>query len=132
VTDDLHIRRLLETMRRSRLSNPIVITGDLHVSWVAAGLDVPDAPAIGAEFVGTSVSSGGDGSELTPEGKIMLEQNPALRYHRGQRGYVRCTVTPERWTSDYRLVSHIMRPDAPIRTDASFVVESGRPGVERA
>jgi alkaline phosphatase D len=125
-------RRVLEAMRRSRLSNPIVITGDVHVSWVASSLDVPDAPPIGTEFVGTSISSGGDGSVLTPEGKIMLEQNPTLRYHCGHRGYVRCTVTPERWTSDYRLIPYITRPDAPVRTDASFVVESGRPGVERA
>jgi alkaline phosphatase D len=128
---DYSRRRVLELMRRRGVSNPIVLTGDVHVSWVAGSLAPPDAPALGAEFVGTSISSGGDGSEMTAEGRLMLEHNPKLEYYSARRGYVRCTVTPERWTSDYRLVPYISRPGAPIDTDASFVVESGRPGVQQ-
>ena len=124
-------RRLLEFMRQRQLSNPIVLTGDVHVSWVAASLASSDSPPLGTEFVGTSISSGGDGSEMTAEGTLMLEHNPNLKYYSAQRGYVRCTITPELWTSDYRLVPYITRPGAPIRTDATFVVENGRPGVHR-
>ena len=129
---DYSRQRVLEFMRQRALSNPIVLTGDVHVSWVAGSLAPAGSPALGAEFVGTSISSGGDGSVMTSEGEMMLENNPNLAYYNALRGYVRCTLTPERWTSDYRLVPYISRPGAPIHTDASFVVENGRPGVQRA
>jgi alkaline phosphatase D len=129
---DYSRQRVLEFMRRRQVRNPVVLTGDVHVSWVSASLAGPDAPPLGVEFVGTSIASGGDGSEMTAEGTLMLEHNPGLKYYSARRGYVRCTLTPERWTSDYRVVPYITRPGAPLRTDASFVVESGRVGVQRA
>lgn len=123
--------RVLEALREGQVSNPIVLTGDVHVNWVAGSLDHPDAPPIGAEFVGTSLSSGGNGNPMTSEGELILEHNPHIDYYNAQRGYVRATITPERWTSDYWVVEYVNEPGALIRTDASFVVEDGRPGVSR-
>ncbi|HEX6071239.1 MAG TPA: alkaline phosphatase D family protein [Longimicrobiaceae bacterium] len=123
--------RVLEVLRERRVSNPVVLTGDVHVSWVAGSLDAPDAPPIGAEFVGTSISSGGNGNPMTSEGELILQHNPHIRYYNAQRGYVRATLTADRWTSDYRIVPTVTEPGAPIRTDASFVVENGRAGVQR-
>jgi phosphodiesterase/alkaline phosphatase D-like protein len=43
------------------------------------------------------------------------------------RGYVRCTVTPKTWKSDYQVVENVTEPGATIATRASFVVENGHP-----
>lgn len=49
------------------------------------------------------------------------------------RGYVLCTVTPQRWTTDFRAIqTHTGDPDAPVSTLETFVVEDGAPGAQRA
>jgi len=127
-------RTLLEFLETRKPANPVVLTGDVHSNWVC---DVKtdawraDSPTLATEFVGTSISSGGDGQEISPRVAEYLPDNPQVRFHNGQRGYVRCTVTPTRWQSDYRIVPFVTRPGAPITTAASFVVESGRPGAQR-
>lgn len=125
-------RRLLEFLARRRPANPVVITGDIHSNWVAdlkTDFDDPRSPTVAAEFVGTSISSGGDGADLTAFGERGLAENPHIKFFNGQRGYVRCEVTPERWRADYRVVEFVTQPHAPIKTRAGFVVENGRPGV---
>ncbi len=47
----------------------------------------------------------------------------------GQRGYVRCTLTPEVWRADYRVVPYVSQPGAPADTRASFVTQAGSPGL---
>ena len=89
------------------------------------------SPVISTEFVGTSISSGGDGAETWQASDDMVAENPFVKYFNGQRGYVRCRLTSAQWQSDYRIVPYVSQPDAPIATHASFVVENGRPGAER-
>jgi alkaline phosphatase D len=125
--------RLIAFLREQHVSNPVSIVGDVHVNWLAQlkmRWDDPASPDVGVEFVGTSISSGGDGRDAADS--PMLRDNPHVRFYNGQRGYVRCRVTPDRWTADYRIVPWVTRPDAPIETRASFVVENGRPVAEPA
>ena len=127
--------RVLRFLQERRVANPVVITGDVHQNWVAdVKVDAADpaSATVATEFVGTSISSGGDGAEMTTAGQAILTDNPHVKYFNAQRGYVRCLVTPERWQSDYRVVPFISRPGAPVKTHASFVVENGRPGVQTA
>ncbi|MGH7486543.1 MAG: alkaline phosphatase D family protein, partial [bacterium] len=127
--------RVLHFLHEQRIVNPVVITGDIHSNWVAdLKLDFADtrSPAVGTEFVGTSITSGGDGSDTRPEVEAYLPKNPHVRFYNSQRGYVRCIVTPGKWQSDYRVVDYVEKPGAGIKTRASFVVESGRPGAQRA
>lgn len=126
--------RLLSFLARRRPSNPVVITGDIHTNWAAdlkADFDKENSPAVGAEFVGTSISSGGDGADTQSSTAQRLAENPHVKFFNAQRGYVRATLTPERWQTDYRVVAAVTRPDAEISTRASFVVENGQPGVKR-
>jgi alkaline phosphatase D len=130
-------RRVHAFLRERRPSNPIVLTGDIHSNWVLdlkADYREPDkSETLGVEFVGTSITSGGDGQEQAPEAIAKLRpENPHVRFYNNQRGYVSCTVTPDRWQSDYRVVPFVTRPDAPIETRASFIVENGRPGAQPA
>jgi alkaline phosphatase D len=126
--------RLLEFMRSRRPSNPVVLTGDIHSNW-ANDLKVDfrdaDAPAVATEFVGTSITSGGDGVDQTPRMKDVLAENPFVKFQNSQRGYVSCSVTPAAWHTDYQVVEFVTRPDAPRTTRASFKVTDGRCGAER-
>ena len=127
-------RRLMEFLATRQPANPVVLTGDIHSNWVA-DLQVdygdPAAPVVGTELVGTSISSGGDGSDTRDSTAALLAENPWIRFYNSQRGYVRCDVTPERCRADYRVLEYVTRPGSPISTRASFVVEDGRPGAQR-
>jgi alkaline phosphatase D len=125
-------RRLLDFLHDARPVNPIVLTGDVHSNWVAElkpNFDDPKSPVVATEFVGTSMSSGGDGRDSSPFVQQLLETNPHIRFYNGRRGYVRCTVTPSAWTTDYRVLPYVTRIGAPIETRATFRVQAGRSGV---
>jgi alkaline phosphatase D len=85
---------------------------------------------VASEFVGTSITSGGNGADLTDEGRTMLAANPHMKFFNSQRGYVHCTLTPQNWRSDCRVVPFVEQPDAPISTRATWVVEDRNPGVQ--
>ncbi|MBM3457386.1 MAG: alkaline phosphatase [Armatimonadetes bacterium] len=126
---------LLRFMEENRISNPVVLTGDIHTNWVN-DLRVddrkPEQSVVATEFVGTSISSGGNGTARPNNLDRLLADNPCVRFHNGERGYVRCTVSPESWRSDYVVVEDVLRPGGRVRTRASYVVEAGRPGAKPA
>ncbi len=116
-------------------ANPVVLSGDLHVGCAAdlkQDFDDPMSPTTGVEFVGTSITSAGNGSDITAEGLTVLRKNPHIKFFSAQRGYVRCTVTERTWQADYRVVPYVTAPGAPVSTRASFVTEAGRPGLQPA
>ena len=126
--------RLLNFLNERKPSNPIVITGDIHSSWVhdlKTNFDDPNSPVVGTEFVGTSISSGGDGADTNATVQRQLPENPHIKFHNARRGYVLCNLTRQQWQTDYRIVAAVTRPDEPISTRASFVVENGAPGAIR-
>ena len=125
-------QRVLAEIRDRRVPNPVVIGGDIHSFWVTdLKVDFTDAaPVVATEFVGTSISSPGIPYEAFAR---VLPDNPHVRFFDSRpRGYVRCTVTPERWLTELRALDNPADPRSPIGTLASFVVESGRPGAQRA
>ncbi len=130
---EMERRRVMEFLHRRRPRNPVVLTGDIHSNWVndlTIDSSDPKSPTVGTEFVGTSITSGGDGVDLTDRIKAVLAENPFVKFQSGQRGYVRCEVTPKTMRADYQVVEYVSRPDAPKITRASFVVESGKPGAQ--
>ena len=101
---------------RTQIPNPIVLTGDIHSNWVndlKVDFDKPDGPTVGTEFVGTSITSGGNGSLTHERTESILAENPFVKFHNLERGYVSCTVTPSEWRSDYRVVEFVDKPGAP-------------------
>jgi alkaline phosphatase D len=44
---------------------------------------------------------------------------------------MRCTVDADAWTTEYRTVAYVTRPDAPIETPTRWRVTRGRAGIER-
>jgi alkaline phosphatase D len=126
---------LVKFLADRRVPNPVILTGDIHQNWVN-DLRVDDrqaeTPVVATEFVGTSITSGGNGVREEANQAALLAENPCVRFHNAQRGYVRCTVTPGSWRSDFIVVEDVTRPGAPAVDRASFVVESGVPGAKQA
>ncbi|MFC4125262.1 alkaline phosphatase D family protein [Nocardia rhizosphaerae] len=111
--------------------NLVVITGDRHENCVAdlrRDYQDPESPVVATEFIGTSISTGGDGADLTDTGRTLLAANPDLKFYNRQRGYARVELDHEQWRNDFRVVPYVTRPGAPISTRASFVVRDGIPG----
>ncbi|MGK5534307.1 alkaline phosphatase D family protein [Streptomyces sp. URMC 129] len=127
--------RVTDHLAAARVSNPVVITGDWHSTFVndiRRDFDDPDSPVVATEFVGTSISSNGDGEVYGPYYGPMIRHNPHIRFFDGdRRGYVRCAVDRREWRTDLRMVGTVGRPDVPAETFASFVVEEGAPGAHR-
>ena len=121
---------LMRFMRDRRISNPVVLTGDIHSNW-ANELRIDDRKAeeqpVATEFVATSLSSGGNGVDQPGNIDQLLRANPCVKFHNMQRGYILCDVTPKQWRSDYRVVDQVTRPGGKTASRASFVVESGHP-----
>lgn len=109
--------------------NPVILTGDSHRAWVR---NVPpdhvdfEAAPVATELMGTSVSSNGDPED--PSTVIGgLPGNPHILLRDNQRGYVRCSLTREAWTSEFRIVPTKTRGLA-ASTLATAVIEDGRQG----
>ncbi len=87
---------------------------------------------MGTEFVGTSITSGlGEYYEEAYRGHF--DQNPHVRFFDERNGgYVRCDVTQEECRVEMKLADSISDPDSPVHTFASFVIEDGQSGAERA
>jgi alkaline phosphatase D len=127
--------KLMKYIADRKIPNPVVLTGDIHSNW-ANDLRVDDrdmsTPIVASEFVGTSISSGGNGAKEIKNLDKLYSENPFIHYHDRQRGYIRCVVTPTKWQSDYQIVEDVITPGAPVTTQASFVVEAGKPGIKKA
>ncbi len=128
-------RRLLRHFHDAKVRNPVVLSGDIHSNWaneLIADFDDLGSQSVATEFVGTSITSEGDGGEKTATSDAILAENPFVKFFNAERGYVRCDVTPATWRTDYCTVPYVSRPGAPLQTRATFVVESGRPRLLRA
>jgi alkaline phosphatase D len=128
-------QRIVDELARHRSLNPIVIGGEIHrqlAADVKASWDDPAAPVVASEFIATSVTTDGDGEPDSPWVDLVLAENAHIPYSRRQRGYVRCHIDRGQWQTDFQVVPYVSRPDAPVVTDASFVVEAGQRGLQQA
>jgi alkaline phosphatase D len=127
--------RLLGAIAQRAPNRTVVLTGDIHSSWVnelKSSFSARDARTVAVELVGTSITSGGDGGDrVSYVNDQALGENPHIKWHHARRGYVSCTVTPEAWRAEYRTVPFVSKPDAPIETVSRWRVTRGRAGVER-
>lgn len=117
-------RRLLDHLDRHAIRNVVVTTGDEHQNYAGelrAGAD-GGGPAVAVEFVATSISSGGDGSDLRPGSDRILADNPHLAFVNDQRGYILCDVTRDAWRTDYKVLDRVSAPGGTLTTRKSFAI----------
>ncbi|HMA89824.1 MAG TPA: alkaline phosphatase D family protein [Burkholderiales bacterium] len=126
-------RKLLESMARQRLANPVVIGGDVHFHAVAdlkTDFDDPAAPVLASELCGTSITSQ---ARAQAELDAVRADNPHVKLADGRyRGYVRAELRTHALQADLRAMATVRTRDAACTTLASFVVEDGRAGPQRA
>ena len=124
--------RLTDSLRRHAVPNAVLLGGDVHANWVGhvkADYARPDSDAVGVEFCGTSITSRGGGNEKLPE---RLAENPHFVFADAQaHGYGVAEFTPAQLTTTLRVVDDVARADTRIQTLAAFVVQAGRPVVQR-
>lgn len=125
--------KLVQFMKDHQVRNPVVLTGDIHSNW-ANELRVddtrPESPVVATEFVGTSISSGGNGPQNPANLDKIYAANPGVRFHNGERGYVRCRLSAKSWQSDYVVVDDVTQPGGKASVRAAFVIENGNPKLQ--
>ena len=124
--------RLLQGIRDRGVAGAVVLSGDVHNAWAGElHLDPLDeaSPVVATEFTATSITSGGDGSEVQAGTAEILRRNPHHRFFNDRRGYCLHTLTPQRMEVTYRALAQVSRPGAPREDRGRFVVEAGRPGI---
>jgi len=121
---------IMKFMAERKISNPVVLTGDIHSNWVNE-LRVDDfkmdSKLVATEFVTTSLSSGGNGSTATKSAEKYKSNSPFVKFFNAERGYILCEITPEKWVSHYKVVSDVMKPGGKTSIRASYQVNSGSP-----
>ena len=131
-------RRLLGHIDEAGMKNVISVCGDAHRHFASDLLHDPgDARAndkvVASEFLATSITSGADGVGQDDDfHRNVTALNPHLKAMTDRRGYVLCDVGRDHWRGDLKTLDRVMVPDQPIRTFASFVVEHGHPGLQKA
>jgi alkaline phosphatase D len=126
-------QRLLDSISSRKIANPVVLGGDVHsfnVNQLKADFDRPESPIVASEFVCTSVTSQAWSQErLNP----YLPDNPhMLLVDSRYRGYARVDVTAGRMSVDLRAMDDVRKRDSSCGTLASFVVENGKAGPQKA
>jgi len=126
-------RRLTDRLRQHRVPNPVLLGGDVHANWVGhvkADYGRAASETVGVEFCGTSITSRGGGNASLPE---RLAENPHFVFADAkEHGYGVAEFTPSQVRTSLRVVDDVARRDAGISTLAEFVVQAGRPVLERA
>ena len=128
-------KRLTDFLATRKPSNPVVVTGDTHQTWVGnlkADFTDPGSEVVGTELVGTSITSGGDGVAKTRFSDEELRDNPHIVYNNDLRGYFLCEINAKEMQSELRTVDKVTTKDGHVTTAARFRTESGRPGVQLA
>ena len=122
-------QRVLDSIKATRLNNPVFIGGDIHSFWTTdlkADFANPSSATVATEFVGTSITSDPPPRETT---LAVLPDNPHIRFFESRhRGYVAVDLTRDRMETRMQIISDRRDPKATVSTLKRFVVESGRAG----
>ena len=125
-------QRLIDSMRTTRLKNPIILGGDVHQNWVGQILSDyarPDSEAVGVEFCGTSISSRNRATDA--ELAKILRHSPYFVFANAQyRGYGVVDITQHKLSTTLRAVKNIRDPNSEVLTLARFGVDAGRTTVQ--
>ncbi|MFF1711843.1 alkaline phosphatase D family protein [Streptomyces sp. NPDC058268] len=127
--------RVLAGAASAGIENLMVLTGDVHVAYaydIKADFDDQASKTVGTEIVATSIASGKDGADKPANWDTYTKANPHMKFYNGRRGYVTVALGQKSARADFKTVSAVTTPGAPLTTAASFVTEAGNPGLKPA
>jgi alkaline phosphatase D len=128
-------QRVIDTVIDKSVDGFVVLTGDIHRNYhlnVLADFEDPGSRVVGVEFAGTSISSGRDGSETNAGLEVRKRANPHMVSADLWRGYLRCHITHDLWSTQVRAIDRISTQDYRAWTSQTLVTAPGRPGIEIA
>jgi len=116
--------RVLQSIASSGATNPIVLTGDIHLAGVGRlTIDDDENPPVGVEFVTTSITSnGGVPDSLQP---LVVGLDNIIDAEVAHRGYTLHTISEDRWEADFRIVDDVKSVGGGVSTWKKFVVAAG-------
>lgn len=124
--------RLLDSIQRAKLANPLVIGGDLHAFYAAdvkRDFGAEAAPTLASEFVTGSITSNPPSARAVATAEA---ENPHLKFASGaQHGYAMAELGQRRAQVDFIAISDRKDHAATARVAQSFAVLDGQPGVNR-
>jgi alkaline phosphatase D len=126
--------RMFEALEKYQTSNPVILSGDIHQAWAGnfiVDFDRPDSKILGSEFITSSLSSGGDGQRDPAAREYLLSQLPYMKFANGRRGYVSFDMKPDIVNVAYRAADSVTRQDSAVRNAGTFIMEAGRPGLQK-
>jgi alkaline phosphatase D len=107
----------------------VVLTGDVHSTWVAdlaADFDDPRSARLGTELVAPGVSS--EGADIAVVEDAIRAGNEHVKHSEAHhRGWLRHELTADRWTAEIRHVDDASRPGTPVTTTSTWVIHPGEP-----
>ncbi|WP_322760113.1 alkaline phosphatase D family protein [Frankia sp. Cr2] len=128
-------RTVLQAMYDRKLSNPVVLTGDIHaflINDLHTDFRDPNSPVVATELVGTSISTVLPVPFPTIVGAA-IPNNPHIKlFDCNYRGYILSTITQEDWTAELRAVRDFTKRDSEMFLHSKWVIEDGTPGAVKA
>lgn len=127
--------RVRDMIIERRLANVVVATGDVHKHH--AGVipsrdeDLLSTP-VATEYVASSISSDGDGSDMPAGWEKVPTANPHTVLHNNRRGYQVFTIDAAEWRTDVMTVDRVTVPEGRLSRLASLVTVPRKPGIELA
>ncbi|MFI5755534.1 alkaline phosphatase D family protein [Streptomyces sp. NPDC051569] len=128
-------QRLMNGVEAAGLKNFMVLTGDVHTANaydLKKDWNDPESRTLGTEIVATSISSGKDGTDKPADWAAHMAANGHMKFYHGRRGYVTVALGVQEARADFRAVSAVTKPGAPVTTVGSFVTEAGDQGLRPA
>ena len=112
-----------------------MLSGDRHLTMISdlkEDYADPGSRVVGAEFVGTSISSNGDQDQAAfhKQWDPLTPDNPHWKLLDAHRGYHLFDIRRDGIDAQVRVVDTVLQPTSTPSTLARLRVEAGRPGVE--
>jgi alkaline phosphatase D len=124
--------RFMDSIAQTSVSNPIVLSGDIHAFLVTDQHRKPEdrsSAVIATELVTTSITSQGSSQKALDARRA---DNPNLLLaDSANRGYILIDMNAERLQADLVAMQSVTQRDAGRFVQASFIVEAGKPGAQR-
>jgi alkaline phosphatase D len=126
-------QRLIDSMRNTQLTNPVLLGGDVHQNWVGnilADYNNPNSEKVGVEFCGTSITSLTSLTNL--EQAKIIERHPHFVFGDCEsRGFGVVDITPTQMTTTLKAVRDATDPRSDAHTLARFSVPAGRAEIQK-
>lgn len=110
--------RLLTALQESKVSNPVVVTGDWHANFVLDVKASPDGETIAPEFLASSITTVLFATDYSAS-------NPHLRFFSATHSFGVVTITPSLLTCELHNLADIWDPDTTVSSIDRFEVAAG-------